>query len=296
MPFYDELSVGQVFEGMPSVALTDGMAAAHRAILGHRLPLALDLPLARRVVGGDALLAHPQLVCDVAIGHSTVVTERVIANLFYRGLRMRRAVVIGDTLTTRVEIVALRDSASRAAGLAALRISTHDQEGRPVLDFVRCALIPLSPGADKPGHGDDMDAVRVDAGDWAPDWDLSSHPRGPLRPLTYGDPVISAPELCRLTLNIAGAHHDGTRGIDGRRLVYGGHTIGIAAAHLNRAVPGLAYIVGWHSCDHLAPVFENDMLRSTVTVMKAGRLSDLRVQTSSDSGPVLDWSLTALVA
>jgi hypothetical protein len=41
--------------------------------------------------------------------------------------------------------MALRDSASRPAGFAALRVETSDQGGRPALDFVRCALLPLSP-------------------------------------------------------------------------------------------------------------------------------------------------------
>ena len=41
------------------------------------------------------------------------------------------------------------------------------------------------------------------------------------------DVVSSAPELARLTLNIAAIHHDSRVG--GSRLVYGGHTIGLGA-------------------------------------------------------------------
>ena len=58
------------------------------------------------------------------------------------------------------------------------------------------------------------------------------------------------------------AHHDRGAGQAGRRLVYGGHTIGLAAAQLTRALPNLATIVAWHGCDHLAPVFEGDTLAS----------------------------------
>ena len=46
-----------------------------------------------------------------------------------------------------------------------------------------------------------------------------------------GDVVTSASELARLTLDIAQVHHDARAG-GGRRLVYGGHTIGIAAAQV----------------------------------------------------------------
>ena len=50
-PYYDELSVGQVFEEPPGMTLTDGHAALHQAILGDRLRLALDADLAAHVTG-----------------------------------------------------------------------------------------------------------------------------------------------------------------------------------------------------------------------------------------------------
>ena len=43
---------------------------------------------------------HAALVWDVAIGQSTVVTQHVRANLFYRGLRFHRQPFLGDTLHT----------------------------------------------------------------------------------------------------------------------------------------------------------------------------------------------------
>ncbi|HEU4702732.1 MAG TPA: acyl dehydratase, partial [Conexibacter sp.] len=127
-PFFEELEVGQVERGAPGLTLTDGLAAAHRAILGGRLRLTLDAELCRAVTGEPRLLADPQLVCDVAIGQSTLLTQRVIANLFYRGLAFHRLPRIGDTLRTSTEVVALRQTSPKpgrpATGLAALRIRT----------------------------------------------------------------------------------------------------------------------------------------------------------------------------
>src|SRR5271170_3363775 len=96
-PYFDELSVGQRFTGAPAITLTDGLAAAHQAITGDRLALALDHELCRAVTGGEPL-APPGLVWDVAIGQSTVVTQHVKANLYYRGLAFRRMARTGDTL------------------------------------------------------------------------------------------------------------------------------------------------------------------------------------------------------
>ena len=106
-PFFDDLAVGDVFDDAPPLTLTSGVAAVHQAILGDRLRLALDHRLARAVTGQPSV-AHPALVWDVAIGQSTVVTQWVVANLFYRGLSLHRMPAIGDTLSTTTEVVALR--------------------------------------------------------------------------------------------------------------------------------------------------------------------------------------------
>ena len=94
-------------------------------------------------------------MCDVAIGQSTLVTQRVKANLFYRGLTFHRFPVIGDTLFTRTEVVGLKQNSAKPGraptGLAALRMTTVDGVGRLVLDFYRCAMLPLSNGDRRDG-------------------------------------------------------------------------------------------------------------------------------------------------
>ena len=86
------------------------------------------------------------------------------------------------------------------------------------------------------------------------------------------DVVSSAPELARLTLNIAAVHHDSRVG--GRRLVYGGHTIGLALAQAGRLLPNLATVLGWQSCDHTAPVYEGDTLYSELHIESAEPTDD----------------------
>jgi acyl dehydratase len=326
-PYFDDLYIGQVFDWAPSVTLTPGLAAAHQAILGDRLRLALDADLCAAVTGAPGSLAHPALVCDVAIGQSTLATQRVKANLFYRGLTFHRFPVIGDTIYTRTEVVGLRANTvkpSRApTGLAALRMTTIDQADRLVLDFYRCAMAPTSPDWN-PANAPDDDLSRIGADAAAPahdpttGWDgeaFRSRVPGPhfgdvgaaaagsvLH--STGDVVSSAPELARLTLNIAATHHD--RRVGGQRLVYGGHTIGLALAQASRLLPNLVTVLGWESCEHTGPVHEGDTLYSEVHVESTeatthGGVLRLRslVYAVSDSaeGPdrrVLDWRFSAL--
>lgn len=319
-PFFDDLAVGLVFDGAPSMTIGPGHVAVHQAILGDRLRLPLDAELSGRVAGGP--IVHPGLVCDVAIGQSTVATQRVIANLFYRGLALGRAPEIGDTLSTSVEVVGLRQNRPRpgrdATGLAALRVRTHDQEGRRVLDFWRCAMLPLGDPTGHTSHADDLD--RIGAGAEASfaatavaDWDLgafrSAVPGEHFATLggdswepVGGDVVTAAPELARLSLNLATAHHDHLATPDGRRLVYGGHTIGLVCSQICRALPNLVTIVAWHSCDHLGPVHEGDTLRTRVELERRDPLPDgggivhLRARATAGDVEVLDWRLAAVMA
>jgi acyl dehydratase len=320
-PHFDDLVVGKVFDSAPSMTITAGIAAAHQAIVGDRLRLALDAELSRAVVGESGHLAHPGLVCDIAIGQSTVVTQRVKANLFYRGLSFHRFPVIGDTLSTRTEVVGLKRNSAKPGraptGLAALRMTTVDQAGRLVLDFYRCAMLPCSPDAGDTGHSDDLSGIGVGPApgtDPTGQWDADAFRRrvpGPHFDATLvgsvlrstGDVVSSAPELARLTLNIAATHHDSRSG--GQRLVYGGHTIGLALAQASRLLPSLATVLGWQSCDHIGPVYEGDTLYSDLHIEaveelpgdRGGVLSLRSLVYAADDGgdrPVLDWRWRAL--
>ena len=57
----------------------------------------------------------------------------------------------------------------------------------------------------------------------------------------HRDVVTCAPELARLSLNIAATHHDWRVG--GQRFVYGGHTIGLALRQVSRLLPNLAMVL-----------------------------------------------------
>ncbi|HTP21632.1 MAG TPA: MaoC family dehydratase [Solirubrobacteraceae bacterium] len=324
-PWFEDFDRGQIFDDAPGLTVTSGHAAVHQALVGDRLRLALDDALCRAVTGRDSPLVHPNLVCDVAIGQSTGPSQRVRGNLFYRGLVLARPVFVGETLRTRTEIVGLKQNRRRdgaqASGLVAMRVRTTDGHGEPVLDFWRCPMIPLRDPEVDTGHADDfaeipreLDQARlVDAtpGNWRLDRLRAAVP-GPyhdaLEPgqtfmVEAGETVTGAPELARLTLNVATAHTDATLSLHGRRLVYGGHTISVAAAHATRAIPAIATIVAWRSCEHIAPVFEGDVLRTELGVVNSspGGLVEFRARVSSvragaDAGLVLDWSFVAVVA
>ncbi|MBV9817006.1 MAG: acyl dehydratase [Solirubrobacterales bacterium] len=324
-PYFEDLSIGDALRA-PALTVTSGHAAAHQAILGDRIAVQLDARLGRAVFAG-AVPAPPGLVVDLAIGQSSVFTRRVTANLFYRGLQLRALPALGDTLRTETEVVALRQNRPRAGraatGLAVLRIRTEDDRGRRILDFERCAMLPLRDQELRTGHADDVEAGRAEidlagATALAQGWDLA-----PVRAAVDGpfadelavgdgwqmeeaDPVTAATELARLTLNLAAVHYDRRATGADERLVYGGHAIGLAAHQAAKAIPALCAVIAWHGCDHTAPVREEDLLTSRLTVedltplASGGALAHLRSVVCAErdgwSGEVLDWRFVGVVA
>jgi acyl dehydratase len=330
-PYFEDFKHGQVFDDAPAVTLTDGLASLHQSLSGDRLRLPLDHELSRWVTGRSRPLAHPTLVCHVAIGQTTAASQRVKGNLFYRRVQLLRPVHIGDTLTTRAEVVALRQNAPKpgrpATGLVALRIQVENQRNKRVLDFWRCPMIPLRDPEGETGHHDAFDDIPADIDlermaakvPWG--WRLSAFKDrtgweaahfGDVTPgTTYAvegrDTITGAPELARATLNLASTHTDPAVGPYGRRLVYGGHSICLAGAAATRALHNLVTILAWRSCDHTGPVFEGDVLRTEVTVdgaypLAQGGMVDLHALVWADRGdggdeePVLDWRFIGLMA
>jgi 2-methylfumaryl-CoA hydratase len=333
-PYFEDLKVGRLFSDAPAVTITDGHAAFHGALFGDRLRLPLDATLCERVTGSARTLVHPNVICNVAIGQTTSPTQRVKGNLFYRGLVLHQPVFIGDTLRTTTKVVALKQNSAKpgrhATGMAALEIHVKNQRDDTILHFWRCAMIPCRDPDAATGANDSFDTIpaelaleQVEAAVPA-EWRLSDFRReipgehfaelaeGTQYRVEARDSVTCAPELARLTLNVAKAHTDAAHSPYSKRLVYGGYTISMASAQIVRALPNLVTLLGWRSCDHTEPVFEGDVLRTDFSIdakhalPNGGGLVDLHAVVHATRGdqapascadaPVLDWRAIGLMA
>ena len=314
-PYYEDLSVGQVLPRQPSVVIDDGMAALYQSMVGERLPMAMDPAVYEAVTGRSGRLASPALVMHLSIGHSTTLTRRVIANLFYRDVRLLRPVLVGQSIATTVTVVALADSRPRTGrphrGKVLVDIvTTADSE--PAVTYQRAPLLPQA-SDEQPGHDDDLGTT--------PPLDLSSYvelvpAHWDFAPLgsgtgwqpgtTVADPardvVDNALALVRLTNNLAMVHRDAEESPYPQRLLYGGHIVGLAQASLSRVLPGMATVVGWHGCDHTAPAFEGDQVSFQHTLLDtapaaSGRVFAVQVEgfahRTDEPGKILDWTVIA---
>lgn len=329
-PYFEDLKRGQVFNA-PGVTITAGHTALYQALFGDRMQLPLDHHLSIEVAGCERPLVHPGLVSNIAIGQSTFPSQRVKGNLFYRGLVYLRPVWLGDTLRTRTEVIALRQNQDKpgrsATGVAALEVTVKDQNDQLVMKFWRCPMLPCRDAKAKTGCADELAAIP----ELIPDsqilaavptgWNtepLLERAEGPaFKEVSEGsryniearDTVTSAPELVRATLNMAMSHTDAQASYLGKRLVYGGHTIGMALAQITRALPTICTLVGWESCDHTAPVLEGDVIQSHFTILRkfsnqtGAGICKLHAESYAsrftagveESTKVLDWKFFAML-
>ena len=280
-PYYEDMEPGMVFPSPPALLVDSGMASTYQTIVGESLPLVLDSKISELVTGSPNRILSPGLLLHLSIGASTVATKKVVANLFYRDVRILRPVSLGETLQTTTEVVAMQDSTPKQnrphRGKVLLKISTKAND-ELVLSYYRCPLVKLR-GDVLPGHqGDlgqtpDLNLASYEQQSYEK-WDLShlskkniNNTNGVVKdPLK--DVVDQALGLVRLTQNMAAVHRDSTASPYPLRLVYGGHTVALAQASLSRIFPNTATILGWHTCDHTGPVFEGDLLSFEHEIIK----------------------------
>ena len=269
-PYYDEFTKGMTIPSLPPVTVTEADNVAYRMITGDQHLPSADRAKYAAVSGSSTGMIYPSLAMQYSIGQTTNATRRAIANLYYRSVRILRAVEVGETLSTTTTVLGLADSKPKGdlhRGKVWLGIETVGDNG-PIVQYERCALVASRGGS--PGHSDEIpgpsDPVPLaEVAGLAPSWDLSALPR---TDWTVGDEAVDAmkdhvdlaPSLARMTFNQAFVHRDGTASIYNKRLVYGGHVQGLAQSSLSRVLPGIASVVAWDGCDHVGPAFEGDLL------------------------------------
>ena len=311
-PYYEEMEKGLIFPAPPPVTIDSGLASVYQSIVGEALPLVLDQRISRDVTGSEHRIVSPGLLLHLSIGASTVATKKVIANLFYRNIRILRPVFLGETLHTVTEVVAMQDSQSKNTnalrGKVLLKITTFANDEK-VLEYLRAPLVRLK-GQELPGHNDDLGSdPDLNLNDFQQpgyeDWDLkylnNLEINGTQK--TFKDPlkdvVDQALSLVRLTQNVAAVHRDVAASPYDNRLVYGGHTVALAQSSLSRMFPNTATILGWHYCNHTAPVFEEDLLSFEHEILQeqgfgSGKIKAVRSKVFVHRGTkepqeVLDW-------
>lgn len=269
--FFEDFSIGQCFAHKPARTITVGDVSLHIALTGNRFPLYCDTGFAA-ALGHKAIPVEESLLFNIVFGQSVAdISYNAVANLGYAQCLFLQACYAGDTISSRSEVIGLREVSSGEAGIVYVRTEAQNQSGQPVLRFVRWVLVnkrdkaALSP-APLVLQLDDVVSIGLGADiQYSKQINSSGLAVGQWIDHVAGNTVEEAEHqlATRLYQNPAKLHFDQQlqqNTVFGRRLVYGGYVIALARAASFNGLGELCQIVAIHGGQHAAPVYGGDTL------------------------------------
>jgi len=148
--YLEDFKVGDVYEHRPGRTITETDNTWFTLLTMNQHPLHFDKEYAKHSEFGQILVNSTMTVAILAGMSVSDVSQKTIANLGWKEIRMPAPVFIGDTLYAESEVLEIRESKSRPnAGLVTVKTIGKNQNGVVICDFIRTMLIP------KTGHAVD---------------------------------------------------------------------------------------------------------------------------------------------
>jgi len=148
--YFEDFVVGDIYEHRPGRTITQQDNIWFTLLTMNTHPLHFDEVYAKASEFGKTIVASP-LTVALLVGMSVSdVSQKAVANLGWKEIRMTHPVYPGDTLYAESEVLDKRESASRpTAGIVSVRTTGTNQGGAVVCVFDRTILVS------KRGHGVD---------------------------------------------------------------------------------------------------------------------------------------------
>lgn len=144
--YLEDFTVGDVYHHTPGRTITQYDNAAFTLLTMNTHPLHFDDEYAAQTEFGKPLVASPLTVAIVLGMTVSDVSQKAIANLGWKEIRMTAPVFHGDTLYSSTEVLDKRDSKSRPdAGVVSVLTEGVNQDGTIVCTFERQMLVPRRP-------------------------------------------------------------------------------------------------------------------------------------------------------
>ena len=140
--YYEDFVVGDVYEHRPGRTISEADNTWFTLLTMNTHPLHFDAEYGKASEFGRCIVCSP-LTVSILVGMSvTDVSQKAIANLGWKEIRMPAPVFAGDTLYGESEVLGKRESASRpTAGLVTVSSTGKNQHGVVVCSFERTILV-----------------------------------------------------------------------------------------------------------------------------------------------------------
>jgi acyl dehydratase len=141
--YLEDFRVGDIYEHRPGRTITESDNTWFTLLTMNQHPLHFDREYAAKSEFGRVLV-NSCLTLSIVTGMSVSdVSQKTIANLGWREIRLTGPVFIGDTLMAESEVLDVRESKSRPnQGVVTIRTSGFKQDRTRVIEFERSMLIP----------------------------------------------------------------------------------------------------------------------------------------------------------
>jgi acyl dehydratase len=141
--YLEDFVVGDVYEHRPGRTINEADNTWFTLLTMNQHPLHFDREYAASSEFGRVLV-NTCLTLSIVTGMSVSdVSQKTVANLGWREVKLTGPVFIGDTLYAESEVLAIRESRSRPQqGIVSIRTRGLKQDGSEVISFERAMLIP----------------------------------------------------------------------------------------------------------------------------------------------------------
>ena len=272
--FFEDFELGQVIEHATPRTVTEG----DRALYGSLYPTRFALPSSAAFAAASGLSSAPveELIgFHIAFGKTVPdVSLNAVANLGYAELRFHRPIVPGDTISTRSEVIGLKENSNGKTGVVYVRSTATDQNDDTVIDWARWVMVhkrdhsaaapeTVVPELASAVAADDLivpeglDFSRYDFAAAGEPHRFDDYEVGEKIDHVDGVTLSEAEHMMatRLWQNTAKVHFNTEARPDGQRLIYGGHIISMARALSFNGLANAQLIAAINAGAHTAPAF-----------------------------------------
>lgn len=297
--FFEDFRMGQEIVHATPRTVTAGDVALYTALYGNRFAVQSSDAFAKSIG-----LAHAPvddlLVFHIVFGKTVPdVSLNAVANLGYAECRFVKPVSVGDTLSSRSEVIGLKENSNGETGVVHVRTVGRNQHGEIVLSFVRWVMVrKLRRDAPAPQTVAPKLAAQVSPnvlGACLPKIDTAAYDFDASgSPYRFGDYAVgeridhvdgitveeAEHQLAtRLYQNTAKVHFDGFAAKQtrfGKRLIYGGVVISLARSLSFNGLGNAFKIAAINSGRHVAPLFAGDTVYAMSEVIEAANVGNRR--------------------
>ncbi len=289
--FFEDFSVGQVIRHATPRTITAGDVALYQALYGSRFALQSSDSFARQI-GYATSPVDDLLVYNMVFGKT--VPETALNSVAALGLGdcvFQRPVFPGDTLSATSEVIGLRETRNREAGVVYIRSVGRNQRGEVVVEYARWTMIrKRDPAADfgamsVPALPERVDPTRLGAAvpvinPYTFDRTLSGAAAlwsdyEPGERIDHVDGMTIeeaehqlATRLYQIPAKVHLNQHSEAQGRFGRRLVYGGAVLSMARALTCNGLANAFHIAAINGGRHVAPAFGGDTIYAWSEVLE----------------------------